>query len=222
VWPKVIGIISVFLGGLQILCGFVGMVTGSAMTSMMRSIPRPSAPRVRPMTQPSHPPAGQDAEPPDSQPSASAEPRPPLGFPDRSEMFSIPDSVHYAQIVSLLAAGVLLLAGIFLIQKRRAGARLHLVYAAVQAIAVLASVAATIALMNSPNSGRGSPWFRSVLLLQTMGLVGMQINLGLAYPVFLLIWFQRKTVRVQVSQWPARNAAQAGQADAVGPVRPGD
>jgi len=198
VWPKVVGIISLCLGGLHLLCGLVGMLVSTALQSMMGAFPRMRFPRPLPTTGPA------------TRPHPEAFP-----FEDFNpfEMFQIPDWIHYGQIafqvLGLLVAGLLLYAGISLLQKRRRGRSLHLVYVVLQTLTVAGTVVITVALMNSifPSAPR---FFRKMIEAQSVLGAVMQALIGLAYPVFLLVWFCRRKIRAQVAEWNGRPpAAQA-------------
>ena len=192
IWHKVIGIISICLGGLSLLCGLIGMIVGTAVQRMMGGFSEIRFPPLPPTTGPASRPA-----PPGEVPFQHLNPF--------DEMSHIPEWVEYGQmafqVLSLVTAGLLLWAGISLLQRRRRGRGLHLAYVPLQTLAVVGTAAVTVAFMHSIRAPGAPPFFRRMIAMQSVFSVIMQLLSGLAYPVFLLIWFVRKNVRAQVRQW---------------------
>jgi len=191
IWHKVIGIISICLGGLGLLCGLINMIVGTAVQSMMSAFSKIKISRVPPTTGP------------DSRPAPG--PDVPMEDFNPFEMFNIPDWIHYTQmafqILTLVAAALLLWAGVSLLQQRRRGLGLHVGYVVLQTIAVVGTAAVTVAFMHSIRVPGAPPFFRWIMTMQSVFGVIMQLLFGLAYPVFLVIWFARKNVRAQVRGW---------------------
>ena len=94
-----------------------------------------------------------------------------------------------------------LTAGILLLRRRRATAICHGIFAALYGILIVINPCLSILL---------APDFPA--LRDKLGLLGMlpYVAIGVAwkipflvYPIFLLIWFNRRTIRQQVRQWSA-------------------
>ncbi len=96
--------------------------------------------------------------------------------------------------VGIVFAVLLLVGGIGALRKRAPTRKLHLVWAGIYiGVTVIRNVIEItyIDLSSAPS------WMRS-----TMGLgIIIMIPVSLAYPVFLLIWFNRAKIKQQISTW---------------------
>ncbi len=161
-WPKAIGIISIVWGSLGLICngcGFVGNLSQDAMMKMMPQPTGPNAPQIGPM----------------------------------------PD-VMKATAVEIAGAGLafvcsalLIVAGSVLVARRPAARSLHLAYACLSA---LLTIVMTVMMMQKLSAiaawSQQNPdnfWAQSGSA--GFGFVGVAIGLvvGLAYPLFCLVWF---------------------------------
>jgi hypothetical protein len=156
-WPKVIGIISIVLAGLGLICTPIGLATRQAAG-----------------------PAGAEA------------------------MAGAPAWYATYQVVSALAgivvAALLLVAGILLCKRRPAGRTMHIAYAILNIVVAVGNVIAAVTAASNIDTGPNEAALFVPVLIGGM-VVGLVI--GLAYPVFLLVWFTRTKVRDEVAAWTA-------------------
>jgi len=104
-----------------------------------------------------------------------------------------PFQLVLAGIGAALAA-VLLAAGISLLGRRRSGRTLHLAWAALSVLMCLVNNAVAFTTMSPAK-------LPPRLAASTILSVIIMIPVALAYPVFLLIWFNRAKIKQQVSRW---------------------
>ncbi len=208
-WPKVIGIISIVIAGLGMLCGTcntISGIAGSAMVPFIRSFAKMPTATSRPTTG--------ETMPMDSQ-----------AAPDMMDtMFKALGPLYIIKAITsflgLLAAILLLIAGIMLVRRRRRGQTLHLVYAVVGIISVGVAIALhsySMSIMTDTMGGlpfgKMEPGMDPAMGEQMSNLMRAQFSMmsvfgaimivatGLPYPVFLLIWFLRPKVRREVKGW---------------------
>jgi hypothetical protein len=163
-WPKVIGIISIVWAGLGLTCsgcGLLGIVSQSFTTQMMAS-----------------------------QKDQHGNPIP--AMPD----VMLAGPLEYVQIFfGLLFAGFLMASGIMLLKRRPVARKMHLMYAIVSIVFTLAAIypglmkqqrIAEWAAQNSDNF-----WAASQKQGAPVAMIAIVagVLIGMAYPVFLAIWF---------------------------------
>ena len=155
-WPKVVGIISIVLASLSLVCGGCGLVQN-----------------VMGLAQ-----GGKDIEIPNSPPVHMG-----------------PPSV-LAVLMGLLGwlwALVLLAAGIQTLRRRANGRMLHLVYASVAIVLTVVSVFVAISEMNrvmeSFKQNQQLAQWSGFIQMFTYGILCFTVVIGMAYPIFLLVWF---------------------------------
>ncbi len=155
-WPIAIGIISIVLGSLMLICVPISM--------------------------------GINAYNPEA--AATQE-----QFPEWSQTYSIISS-----LISMGLAVLLLVGGILLIRRRAVARPLHLLYAVVT---VLMAVVGTVVFFSVilPSVDTADLPRGTAIGMKFGAVVGTFLNV--AYPVFLLIWFLRGTIRDQVRSWAA-------------------
>jgi hypothetical protein len=202
VWPLVIGIISTALGGLTFLCGLLGAIGTFAFQALWGTISAGFPPGF-PTTAPSSMPATAPATGPATQPAA------PMWDPFKFYepfMRYLPFQTALT-VLGLVLALLLVIAGILLLRRRRIGARLHVVYAALAVVEAVAKVVLAY-LMSSAMAdamAEAAPIPRMMQRMMAAQSRWQAVVVGitsLAYPVFLLIWFCRRTIRRQVRSWP--------------------
>lgn len=107
--------------------------------------------------------------------------------------------------VQLAIAALLLAGGIYLLKRRPVARRLHVGYAlATVCVTFLNTVLMATIVLPAISQATGQGPEQAGLMV---GLVaGMIVGFfgGLAYPVFLLIWFSRSKIAGQVRQWSSR------------------
>jgi hypothetical protein len=129
-----------------------------------------------------------------------------------AEVLTPPDWIRHGQLadqlIAILAAALLLAGGICLLRRRRAGRSLHFAYMAVQVVAVCVGVYFTIAYSRhleeaaiSHASVAAEATVRRMYEVRRTIAVPVSLVFGLAYPVFLLIWFLRPRIRQDVAAW---------------------
>jgi hypothetical protein len=182
-WAKAIGILSVSFGGLSVLCGFGAMITqGLFKDSLAMRYPA----------------------------AKSSSGSQPVSIP--AEVLTPPDWARHGQLadqlIAILAAGLLLAGGICLLRRRRVGRSLHLAYMAVQVVAVCVGAYFTIAYSRyleeaalSHASVAAEATVRRMYQIRRNVAVSVSLVFGLAYPVFLLIWFLRPKIRRDMAAW---------------------
>lgn len=174
-WPRVIGIICIVFGSLGSLGGFCG-----ALASLLQGVFSSWATQA-------------------GQPQAMA---------DAAARYT--PYLVVANILTLGVAVVLLVGGIGLVKRRRWSrmALLHwswmkmLVAVVGGVLGYLVQQAQFEAMQNDPDiSGQMPAMFGSIM--RTFGGVGLvlQITWFWALPVFTLVWFNRRPIRHEVSQW---------------------
>ncbi|MFO0832342.1 MAG: hypothetical protein U0637_10960 [Phycisphaerales bacterium] len=194
-WPQVVGIVSIVFGGFGVLGNCWQMVSTLFMPRFLGMIPR----------------AGAQA----SQSSG--------GSGTTTTVTVDPVQTMQATIgkwgpwlatgagLQLVAAGVLLFAGVLVLRRRRSGAGLHLGYAGVRALSVVVYSVINYLYMQDimagvtaqSSAGGGPPAAMMSGMMSFFGVVGVFFGLawGLAYPVFVLIWFNRGAVRRETAAW---------------------
>ena len=203
VWPKVIGIISLVLGGLGVLanCWGVAMMVfmGQFMGQFMKFVPQPSATVTT-------------TAPDGSTTTTTTVTSGPDAFQGMQQiMAKWQGGLAAAAVLQLLAAGLLVFAGAMLVQRKRSGTTLHLAYAGVRALSVVVAgvvnyfytqdIMASVAQQSG--SQGGAPAAMMSTFMQSMGIVGVVVGLvwGIAYPAFLAFWFSRAEVRHETVEW---------------------
>ncbi len=93
-------------------------------------------------------------------------------------------------LASVVSAALLLAGGIYLLKRRRVGVALHYVAAIVNLVLIAANLVAMLTM---------APGGRMGMLVSVPTILGT--ILGAAYPVFLLIWLSRPTVKADVANW---------------------
>lgn len=102
---------------------------------------------------------------------------------------------HTVMILVGLAMSVLLLVGgITVLRKHRSARALYLTWAGVQVVLTVISNVILLAYMDLSSAPR------TMRFAMIPGIV-VGIPIGLAYPVFLLVWFNRAKIKQQVSAW---------------------
>lgn len=99
-----------------------------------------------------------------------------------------------AILVGIALSVVLLIAGISALRKRAAARTLHLAWAG---ISIVVSVIHNVILLAFIDLSSAPPEMRFAMV---PGII-IGIPVGLAYPVFLLIWFNRAKIKQQISAW---------------------
>ena len=117
-------------------------------------------------------------------------------FPDWYRTYSI-----LAGLVGIALGVVELLAGITSLKRRAVTRTLHLTYGALAVCLGIVGTAVAVGMMDTVTELSGLPPQLQLTLRVSMigGMVGSVF--GLAYPVFLLIWFSRVKIRRQVDAW---------------------
>lgn len=209
VWPKVIGIISIVIAGLGMLCGTcntISGIAGRAMVPFMRGMFKMPMATSRPTTGPTMP----------IDPKAAADMMDKL-LEGMTPLYTIQAITSF---VGLLAAILLLVGGIKLIRRRRCAQTLHLVYAILGIISVCVAIALhsySMSIMTDTMGGlpfgEMDPGMDPAMGEQMSNLMRAQFSMmsvfgaimigatGLPYPVFLLVWFLRPKVRREVEGW---------------------
>jgi hypothetical protein len=150
VWPTVIGVISVSLAGLGLICSPVSFVDVQKIIS------------------------GRPTEYP---------------YPEWFRDYTL-----VAVLFGMLMSVVLLVGGIQLLRRRPVARMLHLVYGWVNVFSTVVGAGIMIAAASSPDI---DPSTRIPFLA---GAIGGVVT-GLAYPVFLLVWFYRRKMTSQIHGW---------------------
>lgn len=123
--------------------------------------------------------------------------------PGRSQVMQYfpPWYFSYAVISSFVGIGqcvLLLVGGIFLLSRRPAAAILHLLYAVLGLLGALLGVFLMLSLVIPYVEAAGAP----AVVQTTMTLsLAVGLTVGMAYPIFLLVWFSRPKIRQQIRQW---------------------
>ncbi|MBX3386943.1 MAG: hypothetical protein KF768_10260 [Phycisphaeraceae bacterium] len=163
-WPKVIGIISIVWASLGLFCGVCGllqMVAGSAFQP-------PTAPGA-----------------------------PAFQTPPPSTLMMV------TSVLGLIAPVLLLIAGIMTVQRKAAGRSLHLVYAVVSIILTIVGIVVAMSTMDetlkqleaqmaAESDPNAAAQMQSMMPMMRMGAyIGVAVSglLGVAYPLFIAIWF---------------------------------
>ena len=101
-------------------------------------------------------------------------------------------------LAGIALAILLLVAGICLLKRVRAARRLHVTYAGVSM--VLAVVGLVIVITVLFPSLRESDMSKAAVIGGIAGgIIGTAV--GMAWPIFLLVWFSLRKIRQQVQQW---------------------
>jgi hypothetical protein len=171
-WPTVIGTISIVFGALGVLFSLCGAFGQMFMGSMMQGV------------------GGQNTQ---TQQMADA----------------IKAAAPYqliAAILTLIPAVLLLISGIGLVQRRRYGARLSITWAVLRMVFGLAAAfvnvrAQQIIMQQVSSSGGPTPPSGMMLFTGLFGLV-FGIAWAWAYPIFILIWLNRRVIKQETATWP--------------------
>lgn len=120
--------------------------------------------------------------------------------PASREVYAMfPDWFRTWETVSMLVGigtCILLLAGGILLLRRRALARaLHLAYGALGVVITLVNAAVMVSLFSHPGD-LPAPLRAAMVSSAVVGVLA-----GMAYPVFLLVWFLRPRIAAEVRGW---------------------
>lgn len=163
-WPRVIGIISIVWGSLGLLCGVCGLlqiVAGSAFQPQ----PAPGMPNFQP-------------PPPSAMMMASS-------------------------VLGMLPPILLVVAGVLTLQRKSAGRTLHLIYAVLSILFTIFGTVVAIAAMDdtmkemerqaaeqsNPQAAQQMQQMMPMIRTVSFAGIGVGVLLGLAYPIFILVWF---------------------------------
>jgi hypothetical protein len=109
-------------------------------------------------------------------------------------------------LAGIVVAAILLVAGILLCKRRPAGRTMHITYAILNIVVAVGNVIAAASAVGQMDSGpAGAAPFKGVFI----GGIVIGLVIGLAYPIFILVWFTRPKVRDEVAAWAAAQAAPA-------------
>ena len=189
VWPKVIGIVSICLGSLNVIGNCFNVGWTLAFPPIMRALAAKSGAAMQ-----------------------MADPFAML--PPWYRSVQVPLS-----LVGLAVGVILLIAGIKLVRKKPSARALHVTYIVLQTILAIVGVVFGAAMMShtkqameqSASSGAQVPpevqEFLRIFERGTSTVVLIAgLLFGLAYPVFLTIWFLRDKVRREIASWRAAPA----------------
>ncbi len=107
---------------------------------------------------------------------------------------------NYSMVLGMAFGAMLLVAGLKLRRQQKTGRTLHRFYAAGNLLMVLVGAVATTNAFGAINTD-------SLGGAERAGVVGGMIGgilgtiVGAAYPIFLLIWFNRQKIREDVEMW---------------------
>ena len=183
-WPTVIGIIGIVIAILALL-GSGCMMAMPALTGWMRS-----AFEDQPEVQKSI-----------DQMLAS------MGSPGAMVVFAA---------INLVLAVFLLVGSIKLLKRRRAARSMLMMYAGLEAVRVIVNLVYSMKVqadaLAAMSEGADTPQLQAEEMGQTVGLyIGgcFGLIMGLAMPIFLLIWFMRSPIKNEVAGWES-DAGDAG------------
>jgi len=159
-WPTVIGVISISLASLGLICIPIS-VAGTALS--------PSSPQIDEFM---------------------------------PAWFSVYQMTSYA--ISMGMSVLLLVAGILLLKRRPAGRTLHLVHAMISMVMAVFGAVITVMIVSRMAEGAPAP-MRAAFI---GGAIGGTV-FGMAYPIFLLVWFFRRKIVDEVYTWTAVPTAAA-------------
>ena len=207
VWPTVIGIISIVVASLWILggaCGTIGSLLGSTLAPQFDSF-APGAMTITPPLPTSAPATGRPTAPA----AGTTE-----SFGDVMRTAYLWQSIN--SLLSLAVAILLLIAGIHLLRRRRSARMLHLIYVGLETVSVVVGCVITwhvqemtmgsftrAAMDNGDAPVQLTQFMGSCMQVARVGGILWQIVIGMAYPVFLLVWFLRPAARREVEGWNA-------------------
>lgn len=104
-------------------------------------------------------------------------------------------------IISLALAILLIVSGIRVTRRRVSGVRLSKTYAYLYIPVVIASGLLTLSLQTSMSTGP-SPISEEFEAAITVASALAGVLFGCAWPVFLLIWFSRSSIKEETAGWP--------------------
>jgi hypothetical protein len=164
-WPKVIGIFSIVLGSLGLICNGCG-IAGNAINMAMGGA------------------TGMSQMPgPDGKPM----PMPDVLKPGPIDLAG--------GVVAFLLGILLLVAGIMLVTRKPVARVLHIGYAAVAVVLTAVMTAHGVSKLNQIGQWAAQnpddPMAKSIGMIQSFAMAGIAVGvvLGLGYPLFLLVWF---------------------------------
>jgi len=99
-----------------------------------------------------------------------------------------------SDLVGIVMWAFLLIAGIRLLKRRSVGRSLHIAYAW---IGVALTIVGTAVMAYATSSVDLPPGFMTLFAVS----IALGVALGLAYPIFLLVWFSRPKIRQEVEGW---------------------
>lgn len=126
--------------------------------------------------------------------------------------FTPPSGLHAATVATsllgLTIAILLLIGGILVLRRRRAGVALHVAYIVLQFLNVVASMAVQYMMVSWMQSKFGelaqAPHMpMEAFKVQMVVAMATTALFGLPYPIFLAVWFLRPVIRQQVASWGA-------------------
>lgn len=170
-WPTVIGIISVILGVLALLQGLMGAI----MAPLIGMIPMPAGAGTNPMA----------------------------AFQDYVwEMVAV-------GLIGVVIAGIHILAGQRLLKRRVSARGLFFMFAILKMIYALASTWSNVrmqnaymdAIANDPNFPPMPPGLDELMQSMTVAMSAFIVLYMWAYPIFLLVWFNRAKIRGEMATW---------------------
>lgn len=163
-WPKVIGIISIVWGSLGLVCNGCGLIGQMFQSAFMGMIPQPQGPNAQQV--------------------------PPI--PDVMK----PTMLDFASMgANMVICVVLIIAGSMLVARNPKGRMLHLAYAGLSILATLIGTALAVqkqsAIAAWAKQNADNLWAKQQSQAGSFAFIGIGIGvlIGLAYPLFVLIWF---------------------------------
>jgi hypothetical protein len=103
-------------------------------------------------------------------------------------------------VFGLITKILLLIGGICLIRRRPAGLPLSVAYALLELIACVIALFIVLPVMANIDMAAPGPAGPSMKPIM-MGSMLMGVLVGAVYPIFLLIWFARPSIRRDVRSW---------------------
>lgn len=197
VWPQVVGIASIVIGGLGVLTNCFGVASAVLMSSIQKFIPSPTSASSTTVTDANGTTTTVTIDPTQGMQAAMGKWQPWIGA---------------GAVLQLLAAALLVGAGIFTLKRARLGVQLHVGYAAFRTVTVLfynivnmlymQDLMAGMSSMAGSQAGGPPPAVMSGMM-SAFGMIGVVVGIvwGLAYPAFLLIWFNLGSTRRETAGW---------------------
>ncbi len=197
-WPQIVGITSIVLGALGVLTNCWGVVSTLLASRFMSMVPQGGASTT---TQTVDPATGYVTT------NTTVTISPVQGVQGAIAKWQYLLAAGAA--LQLLAAALLIFAGVALLRRKKSGVSLHFSYAVVRTLSVLAYcvinflyVRDVLTGLANNQSSAGGPAAMSGMM-NAFGYIGIVLGLvwGLAYPAFLVIWFNTSSVRRETATW---------------------